>query len=317
VVSSVRSRRPEGSLHGLLAINKPMGMTSHDVVNTVRRTVGRRRIGHCGSLDPLATGVLVVCIGRATRLARFVMAMQKTYVGTMRLGVETDTQDRCGRVVRRRAVGAGIESGLHDIIPSFLGEIEQVPPMYSAVKHAGVPLYKLAREGRNVIRNPRRVHVYRLDCGTVVRNRVDFRVVCSSGTYVRTLCHDIGNRLGCGATMSALERVAVGRFTVDETVSIDRLSSRDDVLGHLRSPEQAVSGLPAVKVEQADATSVVNGRPAGVEVLNESWHEGEWVRIENCNGKLLAVGKLSGNGGRAVNMEVRPKVVLEEPACTS
>jgi len=117
--------------------------------------------------------------------------------------------------------------------------------------------------------------------------------------------------------MSALERVAVGRFTVDETVSIDRLSSRDDVLGHLRSPEQAVSGLPAVKVEQADATSVVNGRPAGVEVLNESWHEGEWVRIENCNGKLLAVGKLSGNGGRAVNMEVRPKVVLEEPACTS
>jgi len=304
-------------VHGLLAVDKPVGVTSHDVVDLVRRVVGQRRVGHCGSLDPLASGVLVLCLGRATRLARFVTDLPKTYVGTMRLGVVTDTQDRCGRVIERRAVRAEHVGRFPDIARGFLGEILQVPPMYSAVKRNGEPLYRLARAGHTVARAPRPVTVYEIECGPVTRNRAAFRVVCSSGTYIRTVCHDIGTRLGCGAVMSELRRVAVGHFTIEDTVSLAECRSRDAVLDRLRPPGDAVVRLPLATVTHDDGAAVVNGRPVPATSVSEPREAGTWIRIERDDGRLLAVGQFRDNGDQTDGLRVWPKVVLEEPVCES
>jgi len=315
--SHAGSRRPGNVVHGLLVVDKPVGFTSHDVVNVVRRGIGQRRVGHCGSLDPLATGVLVMCLGRATRLARFAAAMPKTYVGSMRLGVVTDTQDRCGRVLERRAVRAARVARLDNVLRGFRGEISQVPPMFSALKRNGVPLYRLARAGRTVSREPRRVTVYELECGPVTRNRVDFRVVCSSGTYIRTICHDIGQALGCGAVMSALRRVAVGRFTVQNAVALDVCRSQQEVLGCVRPAAEAVSELPLATVGPDDTASVAMGRPVAITSLEGAFNGTTWVRIEEEAGRLLAVGELRDAGAESGGPRVWPKIVLEEPVCVS
>jgi len=317
-MGSHAGRRRNGNMvHGLLAVDKPVGLTSHDVVNIVRRSVGQRRVGHCGSLDPLASGVLVICLGRATRLARFVTAMPKTYIGSMRLGVVTDTQDRCGRVLGRRAVRPDVGSKLDDAVVGFRGEISQVPPMFSALKRNGIPLYRLARNGHTVPREPRRVTVYELECGPVTRNRVDFRVVCSSGTYIRTICHDIGQTLGCGATMSALRRVAVGRFSADNSIRLDVRGSQQDVLDCILPAAEAVSDLPAATIAPHDAASVTTGRPVTVASLEGECNGTTWVRIEEEDGRLLAVGELRETGQEAGGPRVWPKIVLEEPVCVS
>jgi len=317
MTSSVRSRQSSDLVHGLIVVDKPAGITSHDVVDVVRRSVGQRRVGHCGSLDPLATGVLVLCLGRATRLARFVAAVPKTYIGSMRLGVVTDTQDRCGRVLERRAVSADAGDRLDEVARRFVGALEQIPPMYSAVKQNGVPLYRLARAGRSVPRRPRRITVYELDCERVGRARVNFRTVCSSGTYVRTLCHDIGIELGCGAVMSTLRRVAVGCFTVDEAVSLDECRSRQAVLDRLRRPAEAVRELPFATVAPPDAACVVKGQPVTVGSIQGRSREECWIRVERQDGRLLAVGIARSNGSENGRVVVWPKVVLEDPVCAS
>ena len=317
-MSSHAGRRRNGNMvHGLLVVDKPVGLTSHDVVNIVRRGVGQRRVGHCGSLDPLASGVLVICLGRATRLARFVTAMPKTYIGSMRLGVVTDTQDRCGRVLGRRAVRPDTGPKLDDAVVGFRGEISQVPPMFSALKRNGIPLYRLARSGRTVHREPRRVTVYELECGPVTRNRVDFRVVCSSGTYIRTICHDIGQTLGCGATMSALRRVAIGRFSAENSIRLDVCGSQQNVFDCILPAAEAVSDLPAATIAPHDAASVTTGRPVTVASVKGEYNGTTWVRIEEEDGRLLAVGELRETGEEAGGPKVWPKIVLEEPVCVS
>ena len=317
-MGSHAGRQRNGNMvHGLLVVDKPVGLTSHDVVNIVRRGVGQRRVGHCGSLDPLASGVLVLCLGRATRLARFVTAMPKTYVGTMRLGVTTDTQDRCGRVLERRAVQPAVGSKLDDALIGFRGDILQVPPMFSALKRNGVPLYRLARAGRTVPREPRRVTVYELECGPVTRNRVDFRVVCSSGTYIRTICHDVGQTLGCGATMSALRRVAVGLFSVENSTGLDVCGSQQDILDCILPAAEAVRDLPPATVAPHDAVSVATGRPVAVTSVEGECNGTTWVRIQEEDGRVLAVGELRETGSEAGGLRVWPKIVLEEPACVS
>ncbi len=317
-MGSHAGRRRSGEMvHGLLVVDKPVGLTSHDMVNIVRRGVGQRRVGHCGSLDPLASGVLVICLGRATRLARFVTAMPKTYVGSMRLGVVTDTQDRCGHVLERRAVPPDVGSRLDDAVVGFRGEILQVPPMFSALKRNGVPLYRLARTGRTVPREPRRVTVYELECGPVTRNRVDFRIVCSSGTYIRTICHDIGKTLGCGAVMSTLRRVAVGRFTAENSIGMDVCGSQQDVLDCILPAAEAVSDLPPATIAPHDAASVAMGRSVAVMSVEGECNGTTWVRIEEEDGRLLAVGELRDAGPEAGGPSVWPRIVLEEPVCVS
>ncbi len=213
-------------LSGILNIDKPRGMTSHDVVDAVRRIVGLRAVGHTGTLDPEASGVLILCLGRATRFARFFEALEKTYWTVMRLGVCTDTQDATGTVTRQCEV-PGVNAGrLQDILKQFIGPLQQIPPMYSAVKHRGQRLYQLARKGQVVAREARDVFIRRLELLDVRGPLVTLTVTCSKGTYVRTLCEDIGLALGYGAHVVHLQRCRVGPFSLHNADSLELLRQR-------------------------------------------------------------------------------------------
>ncbi|MDP8960834.1 MAG: tRNA pseudouridine(55) synthase TruB [Actinomycetota bacterium] len=243
-------------------------------MRVVRRAAGQRRVGHTGTLDPDATGVLVVCLGRATRLVRFLQVGRKTYLAQMVLGVETTTQDASGQVVAERSAAHVDEHALCGTLTSFIGEIEQIPPMVSAVKVGGRRLYDLARRGQHVERPPRLVTVHEIVLDSFAageRGKVTFLVTCSSGTYVRTLAHDIGRALGCGATLTGLRRVANGLFTVDDAHPLDEVVARGEdgtLRAVLLSPREAVRGLPTFEAtpEQARAVAVGRTLPArGVE----------------------------------------------------
>jgi len=210
---------------GVLVVDKEPDMTSHDVVAIARRSLGTRKIGHCGTLDPMATGLLMLVVERATKIQDLLMSEDKEYEGTLTLGASTSTQDRQGEVVEERPVEGIDRAAVEEAFAAFTGEFEQVPPMVSAIKKDGVPLYKLARKGKEVKREPRPVRVEEFEVGRVELPEVDFRVVCSKGFYVRTYAHDIGARLGCGAHLSALRRVRSGRFTLERAIDIASLKT--------------------------------------------------------------------------------------------
>jgi tRNA pseudouridine55 synthase len=247
---------------GLLLIDKPKGITSHDAVAQVRRALGVRKVGHAGTLDPAATGLLVMGVGRGTRLLRFLGELPKLYEGTATLGVETSTLDGEGEVVREAPVEASrvTETDLRQVIDRFLGDIEQIPPAYSAVKVGGEPLYRAARRREVVQAPPRRVHVYAFNLRRFDPPSFDFRVRCSGGTYVRSLVADVGALLGCGAHLSTLRRTAIGPFRVDE-------ASPPDTPGSLRPLEAAVAHLASVTLHPEEAKVAVHGSclgPAGI-----------------------------------------------------
>jgi tRNA pseudouridine55 synthase len=208
---------------GVLLIDKGPGMTSHDVVAVVRHRLETQKVGHCGTLDPFATGLLLIVVGRGTKIQDLLMSEDKEYVGTMKFGEVTDTQDRDGRVTETHEVGTLDRSALEAAFAKFHGDFYQTPPMVSAIKKDGVPLYKLAREGKVVAREPRFVHVYAHEIREIRSDEVDFRVICSKGFYVRTYAHDIGQELGCGAHLSALRRTKSGRLTVEGALPIEAL----------------------------------------------------------------------------------------------
>ena len=210
-------------MNGVLVIDKPSGMSSFDVVRRVRRMVKTRRVGHAGTLDPLATGVLPVAVGNATRLIEYLMAGDKTYRATLKLGSVTDTQDSAGQVLEEKPWQSVDRSAIEAAIEIFIGEIDQLPPMYSALKKDGQPLYKLARQGIEVEREPRKVVVKSLVIDEFSAPYLRFTVDCSKGTYVRTLCHDLGQILGCGAHMTALRRLACGRFNLATSHTLQEL----------------------------------------------------------------------------------------------
>lgn len=276
-------------MDGLLIIDKPRGMTSHDVVAQVRRLTGQKRVGHAGTLDPMADGVLIVCLGRATRVVEYLTGLDKTYRAVIRLGVETNTFDADGRVVATRPVNLS-ETDLRSVLPKFIGEIDQVPPMYSALKREGRRLYKLARKGVEVERPPRRVKIYDLtlrawQAGVQPEATIDVR--CSSGTYIRSLAHDLGAVLGCGAHLTALTRLASGSFTLHEAVKLQDLESLD-LQGLLRPLDAALQGLPAITLDADRARRVTMGQAIswnGVEALAGM----SLYRVYNTDGVLLAI----------------------------
>jgi len=202
-------------------------MTSHDVVALVRRRLQFRKIGHCGTLDPLATGLLLLTLGRGTKIQDLLMAEDKEYSGTMMLGVITSTQDKDGQVIERREVPPLEEETIRTAFEKFRGDFYQIPPMVSAIKQAGVPLYKLARQGKTVEREPRLVHIYRYSIDRVTLPEIDFTVVCSKGFYVRTYAHDMGAELGCGAHLYSLRRVKSGRFDVASAITVDEIRNAE------------------------------------------------------------------------------------------
>lgn len=207
--------------NGFIVIDKPAGWTSHDVVGKLRGMFRERRIGHGGTLDPMATGVLPVFVGRATRAADFLSAVEKRYTARMRLGVVTDTQDSTGTVLSSSAMLPSPEK-VAEVLSAFRGELDQVPPMYSAVKVDGKKLYQLARQGVEVERKARRVTILELEVRPLEQGEYELEVLCTKGTYIRTLCHDIGQALGCGACMTALRRTAAGGFTEQEAVTMEQ-----------------------------------------------------------------------------------------------
>lgn len=214
-------------LEGVLLIDKPTGMTSHDVVDRVRRVTRMKRIGHAGTLDPIATGLLIVLVGKATKLSQYLMSLDKEYEGTVTLGVTTNTQDIEGEVVSTRPVPPLSEAEVNAALQGFVGDQYQMPPMFSAKKKDGVPLYKLARKGQDVEREPRFIRVSSFELLRFALPELDVRVRCSKGTYVRTLAHDLGEKLGCGAHLSALRRTATDRFTVAQAVPLAALMEMD------------------------------------------------------------------------------------------
>jgi len=284
----------------VLVVDKPSGMTSHDVVERVRRASGVRRVGHAGTLDPSATGVLVVLVGKATRLAEFLLDADKEYQGHMVLGVATDTQDADGRVVLRRGIEEVTEAKIREVFKTFEGAIEQIPPMVSAVKHGGTPLYVLARKGIVVDRLPRRVVVRRLSLVGYEPPTVEFQVVCSKGTYVRTLAHDIGEALGCGAHLGGLRRTRVGRYTIGEAVSleeVERAGRGVDRLGY--SMFEALDDWPALHVTPAERDTVTTGGVLEVEPGRLPETGQDLVRITDDGRQLIAVGRAMERGESA------------------
>jgi tRNA pseudouridine55 synthase len=250
---------PDPTPSGLLLVDKPSGITSHDAVARVRRVIGIKKVGHSGTLDPMATGLLVMGVGRGTRLLRFLGDSPKLYEGTGILGVETTTLDALGDVVAEAPVHA-TESQLREAMARFEGDIEQIPPAFSAVKVGGERLYRAARRGEEVEAPPRSVHVYAFNLRAFDVPRFDFRVRCSGGTYVRSLVADVGRALGCGAHLAALRRTAVGPFRVEDARSPDEP-------GPLLPLERAVEHLVAVELSAEEARSAAHGRilgPAGI-----------------------------------------------------
>ncbi len=228
-------------INGVLLVDKGGGMTSHDVVAVARRTLGIKKIGHCGTLDPMATGLLILVIGRATKIQDLLMSEDKVYEGTIRLGATTNTQDREGEVIEERPIPEGLdEARIREAFDGYRGDFHQVPPMVSAIKKDGVPLYKLARKGKTVEREPRLVHVFGYDILGLELPDIHFRVTCSKGFYVRTYANDIGEKIGCGAHLGALRRTRSGHFSTDmkdNVVTFEELKAgpREDVLPKLMS----------------------------------------------------------------------------------
>jgi len=222
---------------GVLLVDKAEGMTSHDVVALVRRKLQVRKVGHCGTLDPIATGLLLITIGRGTKVQDLLMSEDKEYAGAFVLGVTTDTQDRQGEVIQQRPVPALDETQIRAAFEKLRGDFYQMPPMVSAKKHGGVPLYKLARQGKVVEREPRLVHVYRYTIDRIQLPEIEFSVLCSKGFYVRTYAHDIGEILGCGAHLKSLRRTKSGRFDVANATSVDQIKDlpREEILNRLLS----------------------------------------------------------------------------------
>lgn len=289
-------------MHGILVIDKPEGPTSFDIVRQVRRWTGVRRVGHAGTLDPFATGVLPVAIGQATRLIEYLMASDKEYEATMRLGVATDTQDLHGRVLTTGDWQQIARARVEAVIDALVGEIDQVPPMFSALKRDGQPLYRLARQGIDVAREPRRVRIDRIELLSFAPPDIRLRVACGKGVYIRTLCHDIGATLGCGAHLVQLRRIRCGRFTSAEALSPDELASLA-VAGEplpLISPAAVLDDWPAISVDGAVLSRLRQGvapRPADV-ICPSDLPSGARVRFMD-GANLVALARLLSSGAES------------------
>lgn len=288
----------DGSIRsGVLVVDKGRGATSFDVVALARRRLDMRRIGHAGTLDPDATGVLPILIGEATKLTPYLVDQDKEYLATIRFGLTTDTHDVSGRVVAERPVPEISAAGLEEVCRSFVGRIKQVPPMYSAIHHEGRRLYELARAGIEVERAPREVIVRSIDVEAIAGARATVRVVCGKGTYVRVLAADIGAALGCGGAVESLVRCRVGSFRLDDAVSWSELTTgRSDLWSRVHPPETALAGWPTVRLDENAATMFLNGQPASVVPAAAG---GGFVRVHGVSGLLLGVGELV-TAGRSV-----------------
>jgi tRNA pseudouridine55 synthase len=282
----------------IININKPRDITSHDAVSKVKRILKAKKVGHAGTLDPMATGVLIICVNRATRLASYFSDLDKAYRAVMKLGETTDTQDTCGTVIEKKEAIDIDKGSIKDALLSLKGTILQNPPMFSALKHKGTPLYKLARKAIEVERRDREITIHEIELLAIDLPYVTFRTVCSKGTYIRTLCDDIGKKLGTGAHLFQLERSAVGQFNINNSLTIEELGAgkeRIDTRG-IYSMDQALSWMPELTINESLVVSVKNGASIGPSQCDIASHElksAKGIRIKSPANVLLAVGRYS------------------------
>ena len=286
-------------MNGILNILKPKGISSHKAVSEVRNILNIPKAGHAGTLDPSASGVLLVCIGQATKIVEFLVGMKKHYQGEMILGISTDTQDSEGKIVQKREVKTDIdEKRIKDIFQKYEGTISQIPPMFSAAHYQGKRLYYLARKGIEVKRNPKKVKIYQfnlINFNQKVNPIVKFEVICSKGTYIRTLCNDIGNELGCGAHLSNLVRKKVGKFCIEDSLNLEELKKKK-ALGKrcLISIDSALEGLNKITVKNEATKTVLNGgvisseQIVGIPEMIKT-RKNEFIKIFDVKGNLLSI----------------------------
>ena len=278
-------------MDGVIVIRKEKGFTSHDVVAKLRGILHMKKIGHTGTLDPDAEGVLPVALGKATRLVDMITDKEKTYEAVMRLGVVTDTQDMSGTVLSQTTELSITEEELCTVVSSFVGDYMQVPPMYSALKVNGKKLYELAREGKTVERKPRPVHFYEIEILDISFPLVHFRVTCSKGTYIRTLCHDIGEKLGCGAAMESLLRTKVGRFTLDDAITLaqtEEAVQEGTIESKILGIEEILAEYPRVCCTKEGDRLLANGNPL-VQALVDAQEKKGWIRMCSSEGSFSGV----------------------------
>ena len=290
---------------GILPLDKPVGMSSNAALQAVRRMFGAEKAGHAGTLDPLASGLLPVLFGQATRFSGWLLDADKAYRASVRLGVTTQTADAEGKVLETRPVEVAMAQ-IDGALAKFRGEIEQVPPMYSALKRAGHPLYELARQGLTVERAARRVRIERLDLLGFSGTLLDIEVVCSKGTYIRTLAEDIGRALGCGAHLAGLQRTAAGNFTIEQAAALDHLADLDDNArtGWIRPVDELLTGLPGIELDLSESQRFSQGQGVGREVA-----AGQDYRVYAPAGVFLGVGG-GQPGGR---LQPRRLIARQDP----
>jgi len=294
----------------VLVVDKPGGITSHDVVVRLRRSTRVRRMGHAGTLDPSATGVLIVLVGSATRLMQFIVEDDKEYSGSIVLGKATDTHDAEGEITSERPLRRIDEDEIRNVLRQFIGVQSQIPPMTSAVKRGGRPLYELARKGIVVEREPRVIEVHRFELIGYRPPEVGFELSCSKGTYVRKLAHDVGERLGTGAHLGALRRTRVGRFTLGCAIELERLEALGPEIGDAGlSMFEALSGWPSVRLDDEEADRIAFGGAVVLPAERLAPRAGQHVRLTRDGKSLLAVGKLRSLGPHS--LEARPVKVFE------
>ncbi|MEW9093892.1 MAG: tRNA pseudouridine(55) synthase TruB [Clostridiaceae bacterium] len=288
-------------MNGVLNIFKPSGITSFDVVRMVKKAANTKKVGHTGTLDPLASGVLPICLGNATKIVDYIMNESKIYKATLKLGVVTDTYDKEGKILKEETIN--LESKIvEECIKSFQGSIEQVPPMYSALKVNGKRLYQLAREGIEVERKARKINIYSIDILNVDLPYVTFQVHCSKGTYIRSLCYDIGEKLGVGASMWALERVKTGIFNIKDSLHIDNLNS-ENINEYLVPIDEALSKYESITIEEVYEKLLVNGVLIKDKRIMGNIKKDVILRVYSGN-KFIGLGKRSEEGFKILKLLV-------------
>jgi tRNA pseudouridine55 synthase len=292
------------SLDGFLGIAKPSGCTSHDVVDQIRRLFEIKKVGHTGTLDPMATGVLVLCLGKFTRLSQFVTVSDKKYRAQITLGIDTDTQDSEGQVIAESEFGTFSQVQLGEVLASFLGKSDQIPPMHSAVRIGGKRLYELARKGQEVERPGRAIEIFGIDLIDYQKPHLTLDVWCSKGTYIRTLASDIGKALDCGGHLSSLARTAVGNVSLSDCYSLEELanslSSQESNVAPFLDVEN-VLGLPRVSLSKTQLHTFVNGN-AITELDNVGDRLGQTLCVFDCDSHLIGIGRWQPEGLRPMRV---------------
>jgi tRNA pseudouridine55 synthase len=285
-------------MNGILNIYKPTGITSFDVVRIVRKISNVKKVGHAGTLDPEASGVLPVCIGKATKAIDYIMGDFKVYEAELKLGVITDTYDREGKILKESEVNAS-EDEITQAINSFIGEIKQVPPMYSALKVNGKKLYELARAGIEIERQARPILIYNIDIIEINTPYVKFRVKCSKGTYIRSLCYDIGELLNCGGMMWNLQRIATGQFHIEDTINIEDLNA-ENISKHLMPIEKIFQGNTKITIEDRFVKFLLNGVVVKDKALASKFQENVTYSIYNNDNNFIGIADKSNEGIRLI-----------------